>query len=399
MRISKKWIPSIAVPAVIAAGAVAVPLQANAVDLPDLSASEVMVLMQQGEVQSFSGTIVKVSDMGLPALEFSSMVSEDMVAEMEEKMPEEFADFVPAVIESNTLTQALELISGTHKVRIYTSGMEKLRAQILDPMAQRDLIVNGDEFWIYDSQKATAVNGTIEMEADPAKRAEAEKAITDYAASIALDLSSPEAIADYLVSMIGDSSNLSVGTDHSVAGRTAYELILTPNAEGSLIDQAKLSIDSETGMPLKVEVFSTNQVEAAMSVGFETISFGDVDQSLFDFTPPAGTEVTTFDPSELEGLLGEYEGDYESFEKDASDYPEMGQPEILGSDWLSVVHLPALPADVPMDLMENELFGDMFTEVAGGRVLSTALVNVLITDSGEVYMGAVTIDYLLSVAK
>ena len=54
MRISKKWIPSIAVPAVIAAGAVAVPLQANAVDLPDLSANEVMVLMQQSEVQSFS---------------------------------------------------------------------------------------------------------------------------------------------------------------------------------------------------------------------------------------------------------------------------------------------------------------------------------------------------------
>lgn len=399
MRISKKWIPSIAVPAVIAAGAVAVPLQANAVDLPDLSANEVMVLMQQGEVRSFSGTIVKVSDMGLPALEFSSMVSEDMVAEMEEKMPEEFADFVPAVIESNTLTQALELISGTHKVRIYTSGVDKLRAQILDPMAQRDLIVNGDEFWIYDSQMATAVNGTIEMEADPAKQAEAEKAITDYAASIALDLNSPEAIADYLVSMIGDSSDLSVGTDHSVAGRTAYELILTPNVEGSLIDQAKLSIDSETGMPLKVEVFSTNQVAAAMSVGFESISFGEVDQSLFDFTPPAGTEVTTFDPSELEALLGEYEGDYEASDKDASDYPEMNQPEILGSDWLSVVHLAALPADVPMDLMENELFGDMFTEVAGGRVLSTALVNVLITDSGEVYMGAVTIEHLLSVAK
>jgi len=399
MRISKKWIPSIAVPAVIAAGAVAVPLQANAVDLPDLSANEVMVLMQQGEVRSFSGTIVKVSDMGLPALEFSSMVSEDMVAEMEEKMPEEFADFVPAVIESNTLTQALELISGTHKVRIYTSGVDKLRAQILDPMAQRDLIVNGDEFWIYDSQMATAVNGTIEMEADPAKQAEAEKAITDYAASIALDLNSPEAIADYLVSMIGDSSDLSVGTDHSVAGRTAYELILTPNVEGSLIDQAKLSIDSETGMPLKVEVFSTNQVAAAMSVGFESISFGEVDQSLFDFTPPAGTEVTTFDPSELEALLGEYEGDYEASDKDASDYPEMNQPEILGSDWLSVVHLAALPTDVPMDLMENELFGDMFTEVAGGRVLSTALVNVLITDSGEVYMGAVTIEHLLSVAK
>ncbi len=388
MRISKKWIPSIAVPAVIAAGAVAVPLQANAVDLPDLSANEVMVLMQQSEVQSFSGTIVKVSDMGLPTLEFSSMVSEEMVAEMEEKMPEEFADFVPAVIESNILTQAVELISGTHRIRVYNSGTDKLRAQILDPMSQRDLIVNGDQFWIYDAKMATAVNGTIEMEQDPAKQAEAEKAITDYAASVALDLTSPEAIADYLVSMIGDSSNLSVGTDHSVAGRTAYELILTPNVDGSLVERAKLSIDSETGMPLKVEVFSASQVDAAMSVGFEYISFGAIDQSLFDFTPPAGTEVSSLDSS-----------DYEAGDKDSADYAEKTEPEILGENWLSVVHLAAMPTEIPADLMSNELFGDMFTEVQGGRVLTSALVNVLITDSGDVYMGAVTIDYLLSVAN
>ena len=393
MRISKKWIPSIAVPAVIAAGAVAVPLQANAVDLPDLSANEVMVLMQQSEVQSFSGTIVKVSDMGLPTLEFSSMVSEEMVAEMEEKMPEEFADFVPAVIESNILTQAVELISGTHRIRVYNSGTDKLRAQILDPMSQRDLIVNGDQFWIYDAKMATAVNGTIEMEQDPAKQAEAEKAITDYAASVALDLTSPEAIADYLVSMIGDSSNLSVGTDHSVAGRTAYELILTPNVDGSLVERAKLSIDSETGMPLKVEVFSASQVDAAMSVGFESISFGAIDQSLFDFTPPAGTEVSSLDSSDYKG------SEYEAGDKDSADYAEKTEPEILGENWLSVVHLAAMPTEIPADLMSNELFGDMFTEVQGGRVLTSALVNVLITDSGDVYMGAVTIDYLLSVAN
>lgn len=58
-----------------------------------------------------------------------------------------------------------------------------------------------------------------------------------------------------------------------------------------------------------------------------------------------------------------------------------------------------MPTEIPADLMSNELFGDMFTEVQGGRVLTSALVNVLITDSGDVYMGAVTIDYLLSVAN
>ncbi len=230
MRISKRWIPSISVPAVIALGAVAVPLQANAVDLPDLSAAEVMVLMQKGEVLEFSGTIVKVSEMGLPSLEFSSMVSEDMADQMAEKMPAEFADFVPAVIESNTLTQAMELVSGTHTMRVYVSGKDKLRAQILDPMSQRDLIVNGAEFWVYDAKTATATTGTIDMEIDPEKQATAEQEIRTYADSIALDLSSPEAIANYLVDMIDETSTVEIGKDHNVAGRSAYQLIISPDA-------------------------------------------------------------------------------------------------------------------------------------------------------------------------
>ena len=395
MRISKRWVPSIAVPAVIAVGAIAVPLQANAIDLPDLSPQQVMVLMQGADVTEFSGTIVKSSNLGLPTLEFSSMMSEDSIAQMEEKMPAEMADFVPAVIESNTLTQAIELISGSHTIRVYVSGQDKLRAQILDPMSQRDLIVNGNEFWVYDAKMATALTGTVDIEADPAKQAEAEQKVLDYADSIALDLSSPEAIADYLVSMVDETSQIEVGKDHSVAGRSAYQLIISPDSPNSLVASAAVSVDSETGMPLKVEIFSTAQVEAAMTVGFESISFGSVDQGLFSFTPPAGTSVETFDADELMATLD----GYEKPEGYVSDYEVPAEPEVLGSDWDSVVHLAALPADIPQDLMATELFADMLTEVPGGKVFSTPLVNVLLTDSGEVYMGAVTIDYLLSLAN
>ena len=379
----------------IAVGAIAVPLQANAIDLPDLSPQQVMVLMQGADVTEFSGTIVKSSNLGLPTLEFSSMMSEDSIAQMEEKMPAEMADFVPAVIESNTLTQAIELISGSHTIRVYVSGQDKLRAQILDPMSQRDLIVNGNEFWVYDAKMATALTGTIDIEADPAKQAEAEQKVLDYADSIALDLSSPEAIADYLVSMVDETSQIEVGKDHSVAGRSAYQLIISPDSQNSLVASAAVSVDSETGMPLKVEIFSTTQVEAAMTVGFESISFGSVDQGLFSFTPPAGTSVETFDADELMATLD----GYEKPEGYVSDYEVPAEPEVLGSDWDSVVHLAALPADIPQDLMATELFADMLTEVPGGKVFSTPLVNVLLTDSGEVYMGAVTIDYLLSLAN
>ena len=40
-----------------------------------------------------------------------------------------------------------------------------------------------------------------------------------------------------------------------------------------------------------------------------------------------------------------------------------------------------------------------FTPVPGGRLLSTALVSVLITDDGKMYVGAVTPAALQQVAK
>ena len=51
-----KWAPSAVVVALIAAGIVAVPLQANAVNLPEKSAEDIIALMTLEPV-AFSGTI------------------------------------------------------------------------------------------------------------------------------------------------------------------------------------------------------------------------------------------------------------------------------------------------------------------------------------------------------
>ena len=80
MRINRKWLPAVITPAIIASLTIAIPLQANAIDLPDLTPQEVMLLMETSkEIQGFSGKVVKTTNLGLPELEFSSMVSEDMV--------------------------------------------------------------------------------------------------------------------------------------------------------------------------------------------------------------------------------------------------------------------------------------------------------------------------------
>jgi outer membrane lipoprotein-sorting protein len=410
MKISKRWIPAAAVASLIAAGTIVLPMQANAVDLPDLTPQQVMLLMD-GEIQGFSGTIVKTSELGLPPIQLSSMMDEDMIKEMEEKLPEGFEDFVPTLIEQNLVTQAVELIAGTHKIRVYASA-EGTRVQILDPMKQRDLIVNKDEFWFYDSRKATAITGTFDMQVDQADvdkaQADAEAKLAEYAAAIQLDISNPEAVANYLMEKIGENTTVSVGKDHRVAGRTAYQLIAQPNADNSLIESVVISVDSETGMALDVKVYSVEQEAPAMHVGFESISFEIPDASIFSFTPPAGTTVETFEaPEDLEAELERLKTEGSNLTEEQklaykaeleAKYADQAKPELIGQGWESVIYLSAIPSEIPMGLLENELFADLMTKVPGGKVFSTPVLNVLITDSGEVYAGAVTIAFLQEVA-
>ena len=389
MRISRRWLPAIVTPAIIA-GVTALPLQASAVDLPDLSADELMVMMQAAEPAEFSGIVVKRSNLGLPTLELSSMLSEAEVERMREKTPEEFAEFVPEVIETEGMAEAMELIAGEHRVRVFV-GETGMRAQILDRMSQRDLIVSGNTVWSYDSREQTATVAELDEQKLAEGEAEAMAELNAYAAQIGLDLTDPQAVSDYVMSLAGEDSVITVGTDHWMAGRTAYQLIVTAKSDVSMVASVVVSLDSETGMPLALSVNSVAQVEPAMEIAFESISFADQDEALFSFTPPAGTEVTNL--NELESNKPDLEMWMDMDEMEALEKPE---PEVLGEGWASVVMMSSAG---DKDMFAEGLFAELMTEVAGGKVFRTPLVNVLVTDSGDIYAGAVTVDYLLSLAK
>ena len=393
MKISKRWMPAVVTPAVIAAISL-VPLQASAVDLPDMSAEELMVMMMDAQPTEFSGTILKTSNLGLPALELSSMVSEEDAERMREKMPEEFADFAPEVIEQNLLTEAMELVTGEHRVRVFV-GETGMRAQILDMMAQRDLIVSGNTIWSYDSREQVAMYAEIDEEKLAEGKVSAEAELNAYIAELGLDLTDPQAVAEYLMSQVGDSSEVGVGTDHYHAGRTAYQLIVTSNSEVSLVDSIVVSVDSETGMPLALSVYSTEQAEPAMEVGYESISFADQDESLFSFTPPAGTQIV--DLNELEAQREKVDLEMWMDMDEMESLEKKPEPVMIGEGWDTVVHMPA--GEKTLEEMGGQLLQSLMTPVAGGMLLSTPLMNVFLTDSGDVYAGAVSVQHLFDTAK
>ena len=412
----KKWIPALVAPATVVALSIAVPMQANAViDLPDKSASEILQMMNSEPDMSFSGRVTKVSNLGLPPIGNMPDVSESMVEEMEENMPEGMEDFIPRVTNSGVFTDVLEIISGTHEARIYVDGPDKIRIQILDPMSERSLTVNGDTVWVYDDDKLAAQFMTMDAAELEAKKAEYESEnsaeIEQRIADLPFDINNPAEVADYVLAEASEYSAITVGVDQNVAGRAAYELIATPLAAETTVDYVSVAVDAETGMALNVRIMAKGQIEPAMELGFTSIDYSTPASSIFEFTPSSDVTVTEMEMPEEFTIDGEtytkeeLQAELESKKPTEAEYEELkaqyeameNKPVVYENGWASVVEM-TLSDDMPVEMFESELFSEMTQQVDGGKVISTSLVNVLITDDGRVLAGAVNTDYLLEIA-
>jgi len=371
-----KWLPAVVVPAVIAVGVIAVPLQAGAaVDLPDKTPKQVLLMVSDSTVRSFSGTIEQSSDMGLPDVDLGATMSSSSEAPAG-----------PATDPSaQAVTAALELLTGSHTARVYADGPGNVRVQVLDRFAERNLISNGTDAWFYESQTNAVTHVAIPTPDDATAR-DKEAALKRLAPG---GLSSPAEVADRFLSAVDPSTTVSVGSDGNVAGRTVYDLILTPASTETLVHSISIAVDSETGVPLRVTVRATGQTDPAFEVGFTTVDFGAPSADLFTFTPPANATVT-----EQSLPVAGHSGHMTAGDGPASS-PGDG-PVVTGSGWDAVVELN--PASVPEELTASPLFTQFTTSVAGGRALSTSLLNVLVTTDGRILAGSVSLERLQAVA-
>ena len=413
---TKKWIPAVVAPATVVALSIAVPMQANAeIDLPDKSASEILQMMNQDPDMSFSGRVTKVSNLGLPPIGNMPDISESMMEDMEENTPEGMEEFIPRMTESNMVTDLVEIISGTHEARIYVDGPDKLRVQVLDPMSERSMIVNGDTVWFYDDDKQAAQYMTVDVAELEAKaeeyEAENSAEIEQKIADLPFDINNPAEVADYLLAEASEYSEITVGADQNVAGQAAYELIATPLATETTVDYVSVAIDAETGMALNVKVVAKGQTEPAMEIGFTSIDYSTPAASVFEFNPSSDVTVTEMEMPEEFTIDGEsytreeLEAELEANKLTEAEYEQKkaefeaseNMPEVIENGWASVVEMK-LTEDMPVDMFDSELFSGITEQVDGGFVITTSLVNMLITDDGRVLAGAVTTDYLLEIA-
>ncbi|MHA7263468.1 LolA family protein [Arthrobacter sp. TMN-37] len=356
----QRWLPAGIVPAVIVTATVVGPTLAEASpQLPAKSAQELLEHVADSTDSAFSGTLEQSSELGLPELQSMG----------------------PGGGSTDGPAAALEFLTADHTAQVHVDGPDKARVQVQDRLGERNVIRNGDEVWYYDFREQEAAHAVRPADVNA----------TDAPAA---ETYTPAAIAEKFLSKIDPSTEISVGDNARVAGRTAYELVLTPSTDDTLVGAVSLAVDAETGVPLSFTIAAQGQSEPAFSVAFSSIDFSAPDAGLFEFAPPAGTTVTEVPVKELR-------------DHDMPDRDPGTEPTVLGEGWSSIVALPAGSASNAFTATPNSedaaeaqaLLQQAFVQVDGGRVLQTSLVTVFIADDGRVFAGAVSADQLIAASQ
>lgn len=380
-----RWVPAAAVPAVIAAAALVGSLPASAGDpLPAKTTEEVLALVAQHAAPSLSGTLEQTSQMGLPELPQAGPSARSGAASV------------------------LELLSGPHTARVFVDGPDNIRVQVLDRLAERNAVRSGDQVWLYSSRDNTATHLTLPADAGLHKDFGQYKhpgAGTDGV------MPTPADLAARLLAAADPTTEIAVHPEVSVAGRAAYNLMITPRTEGTLIASVAIAVDGQSGLPLSVELKARGQSEPAFKLAFTSLSLEAPDASLFTFTPPPGATVKEVDvPAHGTGSWPAHgtesgvtpDGVAPDAAVPGSRDPDSGapRPTVTGTGWESVVEFPAGPASAEAGAMvsSDPLLQQAAVAVPGGRLFSTAVVNVLLTDDGRVFAGSVPAERLLTAA-
>lgn len=336
--------------------------------LPTKTAEQLLVDLQGATVDGLSGTVVQTADLGLPAI------------------PGAGGD-------SSSLSS---LISGTHTLRVWYAGDDKARVALLGTLGESDVIRNGTDVWTWSSKDNTAKH--LDLSGAPA----AEQKDRTPAETM-----TPQAAAAKVLAAVGPTTEVSTSGTATVAGRSAYELVLRPKDSGSLVSAVRIAVDSETSVPLRVQVVGAAD-KTALEVGFTAVDFATPDAAQFAFNPPPGATVTEVKPPTASDSTrnGTTKRDLTPAEKKAAEKKAAESTRVVGQGWTSVVVSKldltgSAPGEKTSDRAQGGQLAQMLNslpKVSGdwgsGRLLAGTAFSAVITDDGRVAVGSVAPEVL-----
>jgi outer membrane lipoprotein-sorting protein len=343
-------------------------------NLPAITAAELLAKVQQAQVPAFSGTVELKANLGLPNL----------------------SGFGGSSVPSS----AVQLLMGTHTANIAADGLDKVKVTMTGEATESSWIRNGADAWAWDSSNQSVKHA--KSTSDTKDGTDANDGKAGGKDSPAEQMNPATTAADLLAS-VDPSTTVSVRTTAYVAGRAAYELVLTPKSANSTVGEVVLSVDAATGTPLEARITAKGATKPAFEIGFTAVTFATPAASTFQFTPPPGATVT--EVSSISDLLPisssrrHRHGDDAKAQTPAVEgAAEAGGPEAggngggvttVGTAWETVVVMENGSSASQLTALMGSAKDVKLADGSTARMLSTNLVNVLVAADGRVAVGAV----------
>ncbi|WP_315094929.1 hypothetical protein [uncultured Cellulomonas sp.] len=390
-----RWAVPVVAAVAVGLAFVAPPLFASADDagLPTITPEELAAQVVAAEPAPLSGTVVYTARLGLPEIPFGAVGGADPI----------------------------NLLGGSSTLRVWSDGDERSRVALLGPTSEYSVVQDGPEAWTYSSSDDAVVHYRL-SEADEARFAQLQEQAEAGELPVQSDLPTPEEAGRQAVGLARTSSTVTLDSQTEVAGRAAYQLVVTPTSTTTLVGRIVVAVDAETSTPLRVQVWSKADTQTpALELGFTDVTFATPADSVLAFSAPAGSSTrdvvvplpeaptqapATADGTELpEGVTVTGTGWDTVVQASGLDVAALvagdptaaanlpGVDKTFGSQGAADLYSEFVPEEgsgSPMgDLDTTALYDTLTTPVPEGRLLSSALLSVLITDDGRVLAGAV----------
>jgi hypothetical protein len=354
--------------------------------LPARSATTLVADLATTNVAGVSGTVTERADLGLPAL--------------------------PGVGGDGSADWT-QLLSGSHTLRVWSAGPAMSRVALLGSLGESDIVRNGADLWTWSSADNTATHLRLPSIGTATPGSSAPGLPDGIPSNLAPLLSkllpaTPQQAAAEILAALSPTTSVRNAGAVSVAGRSAYELVIAPRDTASLVASIRIDIDATEHVPLRLRVFAKGHASPAFEIGFTQVSFDRPDASVFDFSPPSGATVTQVPAPSLKRPL-------------TTPSPNDGPAphlSVIGSGWTAILAVKGQPPSLPRrygsisgsepgqsDDASGSALGAIIAQlptVSGswgtGRLLSTRLLSVLITNDGRVFAGAVAPSALYAAA-
>ncbi|MFJ9949236.1 outer membrane lipoprotein carrier protein LolA [Kitasatospora sp. NPDC091207] len=414
----------VAVAAVIAAGVGLVPALADdsAPDLPTLTAEQVVAKALGSQAQTLSGTVSVSADLGVPSQLLAA--AGGGIGGAARSAPGAGAGAPgsgsgssgpgssgPGSDSGTSSAAAPEaklaaLLDGEHTLRVSVDGPDRQRVGLIENLAGYELVHNGDQFWAWDSATNEALHLTGAQGARPEGRP-GKAPLTGVPTT-------PQEVARQFLAAGAGTTAVTVDGTANVAGQKAYRLSVKPTQSGSTIGEVRIAVAADNGVPLAVVVKGSDG-GTVLDIHFTEVSFAKPAAKTFEFVAPKGAKVTEGKAGGKAPALSEEAVKGAPGEQDAAGIPgRVDGPNVIGEGWTAVLTatLPTGDVTVPAEGKQGRhgkggpagpqnpagLAKALGKPVAGGSLISTKVLNVLVTDDGRVFAGAVTLPVLQSAA-